>query len=187
MLGGDTLEEALSPSHLHAVLSAIDMLMDEGYEDIAALLDGEEFAQVGMADYLPPRYLNRYTSLFAKEFLTCLIVVAWKLRAPGYTPMACVAEELALAAIIERAKALLEADGEAADFTDFEDNVFEDMDFEQLWDLSLDGLSDSDLGRKLGMASLNFKDWFKPFRPERPVHSYVMAEESPADHPPDDC
>ena len=180
-MGGHDLEDALPPSHLEALLDAIDMLVDEACEDIAALLDGEDFAQVAMADYLPPRYLHRYTPVFAKQFLTCIIVVGWKVRAPGYTPLACVAEELALAAIIQRARALLETDGETPDFDAFEDSVFEDMDFEQLWDPKLDGLSDTELGRTLGMASLDFKDWFKPCRPEHPVHPYVEAEAAEAD------
>jgi hypothetical protein len=181
MLGGDALADALPPSHRDALLDAIDMLVDESCEDIAALLDGEAFAQVVMADYLPPRYLHRYTPVFAKQFLTCVIVVGWKLRAPSYTPLACVAEELALAAIIQRAKALLESEGESPDFGEFEDSVFDDTDFEQLWDPKLDGLSDSELGRDLGMASLDFKDWFKPFRPENPVHPYVDLETTEID------
>jgi hypothetical protein len=181
MLGGDALEDALPSSHRDALLDAIDMLIDESCEDIAALLDGEDFAQVTLADYLPPRYRHRYNVLFAKQFLTCIILVSWKLRAPGYTPLACVAEELALGAIIQRAKALLESDGEASDFGEFEDNVFEDTDFEQLWDPQLDGLSNSELGRYLGMASLDFRDWFKPFRPEYLVHPYVEPEAAEAD------
>jgi len=175
MLGGDALEDALPRSHRDALLDAIDMLVDESCADVAALLEGEDFAHLAMADSLPPQYLHRYNPVFAKQFLTCIIVVGWKLRAPGYTPLACVAEELALAALIQRAKALLETEGEVPDFGAFEDSVFEDADFEQLWHPKLDGLSDSELGRFLGMASLNFKDWFKPFRPEHPVHPYVKA------------
>jgi hypothetical protein len=176
MLGGDDLDNALPPSHRDALLDASAMLIDESFNDIAGLLGGEHFAGVTMADYLPPRYLSRYTPLFAKQFVACIITVGWKLRAPGYTPLACVAEELALAAIIQRAEALLDADGVEPDFSEFEDTAFEDMDFQQLWDPKLDGLADDELGRDLGMASLDFKDWFKCFRPENRFHPYVDPE-----------
>ena len=41
--------------------------------------------------------------LFAKQFLTCLITVAWKLQAPRHYRLACVAEELAFRALVQRA------------------------------------------------------------------------------------
>jgi hypothetical protein len=180
----DPLEDVLPRSHHKALLDAIDMLVDEGYEDIAALRDGEELDHTGLLDFLPPRYRHRYTVLFAKQFHVSIIMAAWKLHAPGYTSLSCVAEELALAAIIQRAATLLEADGETPDFMEFEDSVFEDMDFEQLWDPSLDGLAETEVGRALGMPSLDFRNWFTPFRPERPVHPYVKTDTNDVGHMP---
>jgi hypothetical protein len=126
-----------------------------------------------MADYLPRKYLLRYTALFAKQFLACLLTVAWKLRAPGYYSLDCVAEELALRAIVLRARDLLIEEGKGAHFDDFEDCAFEDVDFEELFSAAMDGVEDSDFGRATGMVDLHFKDWFKPSRSMNPVHPYV--------------
>src|SRR5918912_1493492 len=125
--------EELPAGHEQALRFATDLLVDEFFEDIRMLLDDDEdtpFAQVSMADYLPPKYLPRYTPQFAKEFLTCVLTVAWKLWAPGMHRLACVGEELALAAIIDRAKDVLEEKGIEPDFSAFLQCVYEDLDFE---------------------------------------------------------
>jgi hypothetical protein len=77
-----------------------------------------------------------------------------------------------IAAIIEHAEAVLERDDVQADFTEFVDETFEDADGEQLFDPALDGIEESESGRKLGMAHL-FEDWRRPFRAGNPVHAYV--------------
>jgi hypothetical protein len=173
MTVGSASEELLPPNHWAALYDAATMLTDQFFDDVAGLLADGDFAQSAMAGYLPAKYLLRYNVLFAKQFLACLLTVAWKLRAPDYYPLACVAEELALHAIIECAEALLESEGLQADFTEFEDEAFEDADVEQLFDPALDGIENSELGQKLGMAHLRFEDWFRPFRGEDPVHPYV--------------
>lgn len=170
--------DELPPRHEDALLTAIDLLVDECFEDISALLDGADFSSVEMATYLPPKYLPRYTPQFAKQFLACILTVAWKLRAPGVHRLACVAEELALAAIIERARDVLEDQGVEPAFGAFEQCAFEDLDYELLFRPELDGIEDTAVGRNLAMANLHFGDWFSPFRDENPVHPYV------ADAPP---
>jgi hypothetical protein len=163
--------EDLPPAHREALFLAIDELVDEGFADIAALLVGADFADTSMAEYLPPTYLPRYTPQFAKQFLTCILTVAWKLGAPGDYALACVAEELALAALIERATTLLEEQDREADFSALEESAFEDRDFELLFEPHLDGIENTAAGHT--MANLRFDEWFTPFREEHPAHSYV--------------
>src|SRR3712207_9098298 len=75
--------ELLSPAMRKALAEASDFVIDECFQDIHDLevdVDGRyDFASLNMADHLPDRYLPRYTPLFARQFLTCAITVAWKL------------------------------------------------------------------------------------------------------------
>jgi hypothetical protein len=130
--------------------------------------------------HLPSRYLHGYTLLFYKQFAVCIITVAWKLAQPKHIPLSSVAEELAAWAIINQAKALTEEDedGEAIEkvLEKFIDVYFEDLDFEFLFDNAYDGIDESEAVQELGMSSLAFNDWFKPFsdEPSRIAHPYVI-------------
>ena len=85
--------------------------------------------------------------------------------------IACTAEELALHILIEQATAILETYEIDADFTDFEDHVFQDIDHEFLYDMSMDGIEDSEKGKEMAIANLSFSDWFKPFdNASMPIH-----------------
>ncbi len=68
--------------------------------------------------------------------------VAWKLAQPQWHPLACIAEELALNALVRRAEALLEEQGTKADFGWFQDSAFDDLDFEIVFDPAWDGYAD---------------------------------------------
>lgn len=176
---GTAYSDVLDKVHREALHISVGTLMDELAEDIANLLTSEEFAfaDTSMADYLPRRYLPRYGGLFAKKFLTCLIVAAWKLNQAERLPLSCLAEELAAAAVIDHAKGVLGLDETSAEFGHFEEELFEDLDFEWLFDESADGIDESDTGRELGMTPLSFDQWFEPFNPPRPnVHPYVENE-----------
>src|SRR5207248_530236 len=111
--------DILPPSHREALYAAVDVLTDEFLDDVATLQDDDDFTNTSMVDYLPRKYLPHYTPLVARQFLVCLITVAWKLRSPGIYRLACVGEELALNALIERAEGLLDMDGQKADFDGF--------------------------------------------------------------------
>ena len=85
------------------------------------------------------------------------------------------AEELAAWAIINQAKALTEEDedGEAIEKVL---EKFIDVYFEFLFDNAYDGIDESEAVQELGMSSLAFNDWFKPFsdEPSRIAHPYVI-------------
>jgi hypothetical protein len=173
--------EILPENHRRALLTAMDVLTDFFFGDIESLASAipDRFENTYMAGFLPDRYVHRYTPLFARQFLMCMATVAWKLRSPGEHLLACVAEELALHALIEEAKRLLDEDGVPADFESFEDVAFEDLDFEMLFDPQWDGIEDygNEQAPEMRFANLRFDEWFLPFRPDNPVHPYVEGRD----------
>jgi hypothetical protein len=169
-------ETELPLDHQEALLDAIDELTDEFFDDVADLLNDGDFAETTMGSFLPPRFLPRYTPVFAKQFLACFLTVAWKLRAPGAYSLACTAEELALDALIQTAESAMEATGQRADFDALREAAYEDEDYQFLFEPARDGLAATEAGRSLALANLEFSKWFHPFRPEAPVHPYAEGE-----------
>lgn len=170
MIGGT----ASLPKRIQRALGdAAVIVLDEFLEDLASLGRGEPFAQTAMADALPRKYLPRYNILFAKEFVVCVSTVVWKLQSPDPQDLACVAEELALNAIIQQAGVNLELQGREADLDDVYEEAFQDTDFEFLFDPKFDGIEESEMADWLRMANLRFEDWFKPFANVPFVHPFV--------------
>jgi hypothetical protein len=90
--------------------------------------------------------------------------VGWKLAQREAPQLSCVAEEIALRALVIEAEALMEArDWPAEDFGDFRQEVFEDFDVDYLFDPAFDGVAEGETAAQMGMASMAFEDWFKPF------------------------
>lgn len=176
------LRDVLSPDEFYALSEGIDLLIDQSFDDVIGIgSPGWSVANSFMADHLPRRYLPAYTPLFAKQFLVCILTVAWKLAQPHPSMLSCVAEELALRAIIDRAILVSEERGAVADFSQLEEELYEDMDFEFLFDFSRDGVERSEVGARLGMGSLDHRDWFKPFGAgsRGAVHPYL--DDGPSD------
>ena len=195
--------DLLSPLHQRAVVAAASFVVDEGFQDLRNLppvappRPGHPptavplpFDDLLLSIYLPRRYALRYTERFLRQFVTCLVVVGEKLVAPSWPGLACVAEELALRAILSAAVAILETQGQPVGpeplgpFTEFEDQLVDDLDFENLFWPARDGLDASWVGARLGMASLNLDDWFAPFYADDicPLHPFLAADPlAPAD------
>jgi hypothetical protein len=181
MTMGQAYSDIFPPRAQEALEMGCNWIIDHCFEDYPKANDPESFEQSILGTYLPSRYLQKYTPLFFKQFTVCVITVAWKLAQPHPLLLASIAEELAALAIIQAAKDLTEddVDGEEIDeaLETFIDAYFEDLDSEFLFDGSSDGLDESEVGKALGMASLAFSDWFRPFSPEasRTVHPYVAS------------
>jgi hypothetical protein len=174
MIGGE-LRSILRADHQRAMSTAVHVLIDEFLDDIVTLQRGGPFADTGMAAYVPSTYRHRYDPLFAKRFLACVYTVAWKLHAPDPQMLACVGEELALHALIQRAEAILDDKGTEANFDLLRETSFEDEDYALLFDPHWDGIEDSEHGRRLGVANLRYDEWFLPFRDDAPVHPYTST------------
>jgi hypothetical protein len=156
-----------------ALGDAAVIVLDQYLEDLVNLGRGDSFDQTAMSDALPRKYLPRYDLLFAKAFVVCVSTVSWKLQSPDEQELACVAEELALNAIVGQAQTLLETRGRAVDLGDVYEEAFQDVDFAFLFDARFDGIEESELADHLRMANLRFDDWFKPFANVPYVHPYV--------------
>ncbi len=174
---GDTSRSTLPADHWKALNAASDILIDEFSEDVGHLLNGRDFDTTWMSNYLPPQFRQKYTALLAKKVLVCVVVVAWKLEQPTSWPLACVGEQLALRALIERAEMELDLQGKEADYGDFWELAFPDTDILMLFDPAWDGIEDSDIADYLGARALAPKNWFDPLYDIVPVHPYV-AENS---------
>ncbi len=173
--------ECLPKNHREALHSALCILADEFFEN-----DLEDQGHI-FRELLPRKYLHLYTPLFLKEFYATLLTVGYKLALPeqSETLLACTAEELALHLLIEKAKVVLEIKGNEPDFDAFEDAIYQDCDFEYLYEPEADGIEDSEIGAELGIGNLHFSEWFKPFiNASMPVHPYCQDEITKGDKKP---
>ncbi len=167
---------------------AIMVLIDEMFDDLVLMEknESEQIALTTLSWHLPVQYSSHYTPLFVKQFIVCILTVAWKLTQPKQIALSSVAEELAAWAILTAAKTQMELDSEGEEqeggeqaaayaFENMIDEVFEDTDFLFLFERQYSGIHASPVGQLLGMTSLAFEDWMKPFTnaPERRAHPYV--------------
>ena len=175
---GQAYSDILTPPAREALQGGCDTLIDGVFDDLGNVKGSRDIADTWAAIYLPERYLYKYAPLFLRQFAVCVVTVAWKLAQPEHMPLSSLAEELAANAIIESAKVYAEtAELDVVDLLeDFRDEYFEDLDFEYLFDDAYDGIDETDVGQMLGMSSLAFDDWFKPFSGEssRIAHPYVV-------------
>lgn len=163
---GQAYRKALPSQHGEALYSAAELLSDSIVDDLVAIRDGSWTANESyLAGMLPPRYVLRYTPQFIRRFHACLHTVIWKLGQRERVPLSCVAEELAAHILIQEAVAVLEAAGEEADFGAFEDELFEDLDFELLYDDAYDGIEETKVAEVAGIVNLSIADWFTRFGP----------------------
>jgi len=176
------IEGWLTPQEHDALRTAVVLLLDHALQDAASLSDvppGEALflsEDAWLMEHLPRQYRARYDRLFVQRFLACLMTVAYKFAQAPWQPLAYVAEELAACAFIEDARTQLDIEGhpESDDaFAELEDNIFEDMDFELLFEGENEGIEETAVAQDMGMAHLAFTDWFKPFRDDTVVHPFA--------------
>lgn len=168
----------LTKDQREALLSGATILIDELFMDFFSIKRGEAIGDhMVLAECLPRQFRHYYNELFVKKFIVCVIRIADRIATweAGIIP-ASTAECIALGAIIEQAKALLEMkverDGRYSevDFSFFEDIAFPDLDFEFLFDPAFDGIEDTQIAEDMGMV-LKPSEWFKPIYGS--VHPYV--------------
>ena len=158
----------LPESHREALHSALCLLSDDFFADA----EGQAPLLAGL---LPRAYLARYNEGFLRKWFVTVSTVGYKLAQaqPPSPLLSCTAEELALRALVDEAKELLDQEGIEADFGLFEDDVFEDVDYEFLFRPETDGIEDSATGASLGISRLRFDEWFTRFEgAASEVHSY---------------
>ena len=166
--------DALPPNHRAALEHACTVLIDEFLDDIADLSTSPAgWDDTYMASYLPGQFRQQYTPLFARQFLLCTATVAWKLAQEAWLEPACLAEDLALNALIERAGAEIELAGADADFDAFMEQAFESTAFEDL--LDHDEEDEPALRRPIEAAGSRVAEWFHPYHEGdlQAVHPYL--------------
>lgn len=162
-------KDELPESHREGLRKAAIVYLDECYNALAQLNPGDSYADSPIGWYLPGRYEHYYDARFARDWVAAVTVVGWKLAQPSELKLSCVAEELALWALIKQAEVQLEIADEESDpdaWSDFREFVFEDEDFLWLYSPELDGIEESEWGREHAVVNLRFSEWFKPFRVE---------------------
>lgn len=160
--------DVLPQSHRDALRDAAIVHLDECFSAIADGEPGQSYADTALGTYLPQRYEHYYDGRFARDWTTTVAVVGWKLAQPGDVTLACVAEELALFALIRHAEVLLDLRENESDeqaWSDFRDRVFEDEDFLFLFNPELDGIEETEWARQHAVVGLKFIEWFQPFDP----------------------
>lgn len=167
----------LPAGHRKALKQASRTLIETYFDDLARADERAwDFSSFFIARLLPSGYLLKYDRRFARRFLVCLITAAWKLNQPEFDPFACVAEEIAAYTLVKFAAVLLQEQGIHADFESFIEAIYEDTDFEHLYDAKMDGIEHSPIAEMMGMVHLAFNEWFEPFDPPMygAVHPYVQ-------------
>jgi hypothetical protein len=160
--------DVLPQSHRQALRDAAITYLDECFSAIAEGEPGQSYADTPIGSYLPQRYEHYYDGRFARDWATTVAVVGWKLAQPGRLALACVAEELALFALIRKAQVLLdlrEIENDEQAWSDFRDLAFEDEDFLFLFNPEFDGIEETDWAREHAVVGLKFNEWFRPFDP----------------------
>jgi hypothetical protein len=170
---------ALAGCLMHSAVVVVDHL----FEDIEAMRtaradkDPLDIDETWVLSRLPSRFADKYTPLFAQEFLVALVDVTARFTS-GWTPLACVAQELGLRVLLDQVEIVAEAADVKLDDdwrNHLEELLFEDIDHELLYDMALDGIEDTPSLQPPGMAPMRFDDWFTPFNEDRHLPPYARA------------
>jgi hypothetical protein len=98
---GQAYADILTPREQQALAEACDWLIDHAFDERERVEKPQDVLDSVVGEYLPTRYVYRYTPHFYKKFAVCVITVAWKLAQSEYMRLSSLAEELAARAIIQ--------------------------------------------------------------------------------------
>lgn len=165
-------ETVLSPRQREALLDAAVVAVDQELDHLAS---GGPREASPLWGHLPPiARAHPQAERLYRGVLVALVSVGQKLAWSDLPQPACVAEELALRHLVELAEALLELEGaDHPGFEEYLDLAYQDFDHELLWDMSLDGLEDSEIGRHMGIGHLRPEEWGRPFGNTPPPHPFL--------------
>jgi len=150
--------DVLPETHREALYSAFIELADNYF-----ISDAKPASLIG--EGLPSKYRNRYTDLFLQRFFVSFLTVGYKLAQPEpLVPLlSCTAEELASSIVIGLSEVNLDEHGIKSDFGPFQEELYQDSDFNLLYQPEVDGIEDSAEFSFMGIGLLRFEDWFIPF------------------------
>jgi hypothetical protein len=159
---------------------AANLVFDGIVDDlVVSEVDRERLGVDRLVDeHLPARH--RYDAAFLRKLLATAAKVAQDLAGEEFTYPACTGEELVLCAILREWQVLL-------DLTDLgpackapSEYLFEDLDFEYLFDAQMDGVEDDPLAHKTSNIDVRPPaHWFAPFHAGSRVHPYALERHEP--------
>lgn len=152
-------------------------IIDYGFDDLHALYGGADAADTHVFGMLPPRFAP-YDILFANQFLVALVDVTVRL-ANHWEPLPTVAHELAMRCILNEAESiafLAECVLPEGWRQDLEEDLFEDIDHEFLYDSRGIETTMKDLA---GMMPMDRASWFLPFSTDNMPAPYATVIPDP--------
>ena len=174
--------EVLTDAQRSALENASVVYVDECFQALEDARHGELLTDTAIDWYLPERYAHHYHQGFGRRWTVTVVTVGWKLGQPRRVRLSCVAEELALNALVQHARAHLDLPGtpdSARDWDDFYEWAFQDEDWRYLFDRSMDGIEDDpEAQRAFDLVNLEFPKWFEPFGASYPrPHPFAVGDE----------
>jgi hypothetical protein len=156
--------DATSPAEREIVRAALQALIDLLFDLYAALPPSgpppPDFAHDGLLTF-PPAYVQRYDRPFVRRAIVAAASLGQKLAGPGWFDLSSTMEEMLFGTIMESVQ---NTDVEIGDvFDDLEDSVFQDLDYELLFDAQFDGIENDASNERYAFANLRFEQWFDPF------------------------
>jgi len=147
-------------------------IVDRLFEDLSELIelgdgvDADAIKNLQVLGALPPRFAHHFDVGFARHLLVAAVDLTARFT-QGWQPPSCVAQELLLQVLLDEvaySQELLEIDLHPDWRDTLDELLFEDLDFEVLFDPSLDGIEDEPTLGPPGMVPMDFAHWFVPFR-----------------------
>jgi hypothetical protein len=176
--------QALAPAALQtarrrrgALMFGANLVFDRILDDLVVSdAESERLGVERFADeHLPSQLRHRYDASFLRKLLATAAKVAQDLASDEYTYPACTAEELVLWAILQEWQVLLDLTALGRSWTTLSEYLFEDLDFEYLFDADMDGVEDDPLAHKTSSIDVRpLADWFAPFNRGSRVHPYAV-------------
>jgi hypothetical protein len=169
--------DATSPDERAMLRTALQALIDllfDLYEALPASGPAPaDFKHDGLMAF-PPAYIARYDRPFVRRAIVAAASLGQKLSGPGWFDLASTMEEMLFGTIMESVQ---NTDVEIGDvFDDLEESVFQDLDYEMLFDAKFDGIENDAMRERYAFANLQFDEWFKPF-PNTSHLNYYFPDE----------
>jgi len=86
---GQAYADILTPREKQSLAEACDWLIDHAFDEHEHIEKPQDVLDSAVGEYLPTRYVYRYTPLFFKMFAVCIITVAWKLAQSEHMLLSC--------------------------------------------------------------------------------------------------
>ena len=132
----------------HPNIAPIESFGEEGphFYYVMPLYDGSLRDELIRRERLAPHAALRIIIPIASALSAAVVTVVWKLAQRVPLRLSCVAEELAAHMLLQEAEAIAEEQNQIVDYSNFRDTLFEDLDFEFLYDETYDGIEGTELG-----------------------------------------